>query len=100
MDATNSREEKRRAYDERTEAARIGAELMDATNIKIEWQDGLQHHWIRQRNGTWNLKLTDPVLGTTVLSGYRRGDMERVIGTALHGTPEGDTLGERLQRRT
>lgn len=62
----------------------------NATRITINWEDGLRHEWNRCRDGTWDLELTT-VGGIQRITGYKRGDLERVIGTALEGTPKGES---------
>jgi hypothetical protein len=60
-----------------------------AATIHIVWTDGLEHRWIYKIDGTWDLTLTSPGFGSQVITGYKREDMERVLGTALkHTTTE------------
>jgi hypothetical protein len=61
----------------------------NAVQIEVRWSDGLHHRWTRN-GGLWDLELSGVPGGEPLrISGYQRGDMERVLGTALSGTEPG-----------
>lgn len=59
-----------------------------AVRITVHWDDGIRHEWNRLPDGSWDLELSGPEFGYQRISGYKREDMNRVIGTALKGTPQ------------
>jgi hypothetical protein len=60
-----------------------------AAMIHVVWTDGLEHRWVYKIDGTWDLTLTSPGFGSQVITGYKREDMDRVLGKALENTTEG-----------
>lgn len=64
-----------------------------ATAIEVAWADGLTQRFERQNDGTWTLTLGGPVDGGPRVTGYRRADLERVLGRVIDGTAEGNADG-------
>lgn len=62
-----------------------------AMEVTIQWSDGLHHRWVyKPDTRTWDLTLSGvaQIEGGPTITGYKRADMERVIGTALQRTAE------------
>lgn len=65
-----------------------------AVLIEVRWSDGLHHRWTyRQAESQWDLALESPGHGTMNVTGYKREDMERVLGRALRDTVSGLEFG-------
>lgn len=69
-----------------------------ATRINIAWEDGLRHQFDRLPDGSWLLHLTNPetLPSGPSISGYTRPHMDRVLRTALEGTPGAAAPAEQI----
>lgn len=63
-----------------------------AIELRIKWDDGIEHVYTRDPGGTWSMRLRGTPRPAVVVVGHKRADLERVMNTALEGTPTTDKL--------
>lgn len=61
-----------------------------AVVVQLDWSDGMRHRFLRKEDGSWDLILTGTGEHLPAIKGYKRKDIDRVLGTALK-----DTLDDR-----